>query len=186
MYPISYPVDYPSILPPTASSPTESPTNSPTGPSVDPTVMPTAAPSEWISRSPSISNILTATSPLHVPFYIASGTNSALHNTVPYTFTVCSTGSIYIADCDVDRCLNTYNDQFIRLYSDGKEVAWADQSCYGCAVIDYSNTSDTCHTYTLEQGCYWSFSCTGAFTITLTSYGTQNNTGDDTIISSKF
>ena len=182
MYPISYPVAYPSILPPTASSPTESPTNSPTGPSVDPTVMPTEAPSEWISQSPSIANILTATSPLHVPFYITSGTNSALNNTVPYTFTVCSTGSIYIADCDVDRCLNTYNDQFIRLYSDGKEVAWADQSCYGCAVIDYSNTSDICHTYTLQQGCYSYVQCTGNFTITLASYGAEPSTGDNTIL----
>jgi hypothetical protein len=139
---------------------------------------PSTAPS---AQSPSSTHVIT----LQVPFYSASNTFYATVNTVPYSFTVCSAGSIHIADCDFDRCLANYNDQFIRLYSDGVEVAFNDQSCNSCSTITYYITSDTCHTYTLEQGCYWSFSCTGAFTITLTSYGTQNNTGDDTIISSK-
>jgi hypothetical protein len=116
-----------------------------------------------------------------VPYYSASDTFYATVNTVPYTFTVCSAGSIHIADCDFDRCLATYNDQYIRLYSDGAEVAFNDQSCGSCSAITYYIASDTCHTYTLEQGCYANSLCTGAFTITLTSYGAQNNTRDDII-----
>ena len=127
---------------------------------------------ETPSESPMSTHVIT----LQVPFYNTSDTNSATVNTVPYNFTVCSNGTIRIADCDADRCLSRFNDQFIRLYSDGFQVAWSDDSCYMCSVITYYITSDTCHTYTLQQGCYGSRQCTGAFTITLTSSGTA---GDD-------
>ena len=127
---------------------------------------------ETPSESPMSTHVIT----LQVPFYNTSDTNSATVNTVPYNFTVCSNGTIRIADCDADRCLSRFNDQLIRLYSDGFQVAWSDDSCYMCSVITYYITSDTCHTYTLQQGCYGSRQCTGAFTITLTSSGTA---GDD-------
>ena len=69
------------------------------------------------SESPS-SLVIT----LQVPFYNTSDTFYATVNTVPYTFTV---------------CLTYYNDQFIRLFSDGTLVAANDDSCFGCSVITF-------------------------------------------------
>ena len=138
---------------------------------------PTSSP----TASPLPSYTLTADTPLQVPFYNTSGTNSATANTVPYTFAVCSIGTIRIADCDADRCLSRFNDQLIRLYSDGFQVAWSDDSCYACSVITYYITTDTCHAYTLQQGCYSNLQCSGAFTITLSDGMGQPSTGYYTI-----
>ena len=88
---------------------------------------------------------------------------------MPYTFTACFAGSIYIADCDPVRCLGSSNDQYIRLYVNGMQVASNDDSCSYCSVIDYRTVSATCQTYTLQQGCYGSSQCSGNFTISLMS-----------------
>ena len=168
MYPISYPV---------VSSPTELPT---TVPSQTPTEAPSAG--GWISPSPLSDHLLTATTPLHVPYYSTSGTSSAYVNTVPYTFSVCSAGSIRIADCDPVRCSSTSstNDQYIRLYSNnGYQVAANDDSCRLCSAIYYYIASDACQTFTLQQGCWSSNQCSGNFTITLTSSGAQNTAGHE-------
>ena len=130
-----------------------------------------------IPRSlPSTNYVLTNNTPLHVPYYSTFLTSSATVNTVPYTFTVCIRGDIHIADCDPDRCLSSsYNDQYIRLYSNGVEVAFNDNSCSFCSVIDYRIISDTCQTYTLQQGCYSDIECSGNFTISLITQSAGNN-----------
>ena len=86
---------------------------------------------------------------------------------------------MHIADCDPDRCQSSSNDQLIRLYADGIQVAANDDYCGWCSVIDYSVTSDACQTYTLQQGCFSNLRCSGNFTITLTSSGAQNTTGHE-------
>ena len=126
--------------------------------------------------SPSTNYVLTANTPLHVPYYSTSLTNKATVNTVPYTFTVCNSGNINIADCDTDRCLRVSNDQYIRLYSEGREVAVNDDACSLCSIIKYPIVSDTCQTYILQQGCYSDSLCSGNFTISLTSFPTQSPT----------
>ena len=128
---------------------------------------PTSSP----TAKPFPSNILTANTPLYVPFYSASNTASASVNAVLYTFAVCSAGTISIADCDSSRCLTTLNDQYIRLYSDGTLLAFND---------------DACQVYTLQQGCYSNLQCSGAFTITLSDGMGQPSTGNYTISHNTF
>ena len=171
MYPVSYPVASPSIMAAPASSPTELPT-------IVPSQTPTEAPSAggWISPSPLSGHVLTAATPLHVPYYSISGTSSAYVNTVPYTFSVCSAGSMLIADCDPTRCLSYYNDQLIRLYIDQYHVAFSDDSCSSCSAIYYYIASDACQTFTLQQGCYLNTQCSGNFTITLDSSASGHDT----------
>ena len=132
-----------------------------------PTQTPTSVP---ISQSPTTNQIITVDMPLNVPYYSTSLTVSALYNTVPYTFTACFAGVIRIADCDKDRCNSGSNDQFIRLYSEGREIASNDDFCDYCSVIDYSSYFDTCQTYTLQQGCFSNKACFGIFTITLITF----------------
>ncbi len=142
-----------------------------------PTSSPTASP---------LPSILTANTPLQVPYYSTSNTASATVNTVPYTFTVCSAGNISIADCDFDRCQGGGNDQYIRLYSSGTLLASDDDTCSACSVISYSFASDACQVYTLQQGCYSNLQCSGAFTITLSDGMGQPSTGYYTISHNTF
>lgn len=147
---------------------TETPTEAP---SSNPTQTPTSVP---ISQSPSSIFVITFETPLYVPYYETSSTGSATINTVPYTFTVCSAGDLHISDCGAERCQDGgSNDQYIRLYSNGLEVAYSDDACFLCAAIDYPIVADTCQTYIIQQGCSESNDCSGAFVITLTSFQTQ-------------
>ena len=135
---------------------------------------PTEAPSVLLSQRPSSNYVLTINTPLHVPYYSASYTSSATVNTVPYTFTTCFAGELYIADCNSVRCQSGINDQYIRLYSNGLEVASDDDSCTElCSIINYRIMSATCQTYTLQQGCYSNRGCSGNFTISFTSFPSQ-------------
>ena len=136
----------------------------------------TEAPSVLPSLSPSTNYVITVDTPLHVPYYSASNTNYALFNTVPYTFTVCSAGDIHISDCDPNRCQGGTNDQYIRLFSNGMQVEYNDDSCSYCSAINYPVVSDTCQTYTLQQGCYSDGKCSGSFIITLSSSPTKTPT----------
>ena len=131
-----------------------------------------SAPSGSLNHDSILATTLDFNTQLHVPYYLASNTASATQNIVPYSFTVCSAGYIYIADCDPTRCLNTLNDQYIRLYADGYLVAYSDQYCNSCSGINYYTYSSYCRTYTLYAGCYSSYTCSGNFTITLRSSST--------------
>lgn len=144
--------------------------------------IPTEAPSVFVSQNPSPNYVLTVNTPLHVPYYSTSHTSSATINTVSYTFKVCFESDIHIIDCDPDRCQSGTNDQFIRLYSNGIEVAYNDNSCSFCSVINYRIVSNTCQIYTLQQGCYRDTQCSGNFTITLVSSGART-TGNNAIYS---
>ena len=141
-------------------------------PTRQPTRVPSSSPittRKPTTRSPSSNNVITVNTPIHVPYYSTSLTASATVNTVSYTFTACFAGTIHIADCDSVRCLGSSNDQYIRLYVNGVQVASNDDSCNYCSVIDYRSVSDTCQTYTLQQGCYKNNQCSGNFTISLSN-----------------
>lgn len=160
-------VNDPTALPTTASPSTAWPTTaSPFS------VAPTAS-------TPSSNLVLTVNTPLSVPYYWTSLTSSATVNTVPFTFTVCNAGDIQIADCDPVGCKDGKNDQYIRLYSSGKEIAVNDDagsmnsSCSYCSVINYRIESDTCQIYTLQQGCFGDNECSGYFKISLTVFAAQ-------------
>jgi hypothetical protein len=144
-------------------------------PSKKPTQIPTRIPTTGITNidSPTAppSASLELNIPIHVPYYSTWDTNSANFNTKSFTFRTCASGYIYIADCDPVRCSgSSSNDQYIRLYnSELEEVAYNDNRCGLCSVIDYPTLSDKCHTYTLQQGCKGYNYCSGNFTITLLS-----------------
>ena len=154
-------------------TPTAAPTESSSKAPTEPTLLP--------SQIPSTNYVITVDTPLHVPYYSTSNTNFATSNSVPYTFTVCSAGDIHIADCDPNRCNYDGNDQYIRLYSSGEQVAANDDYCYYCSVIDYSIVSGTCQTYTLQQGCFGNTQCSGSFTITLAAVGVPQTNGNTVI-----
>jgi len=177
LVPSDAPTITPSSIPSSAWLTTTSPSSdSPTTESPLTTRSPSTALSPSTTLSPSTIYVLTANAPLHVPHYSTSDSSSATVNTVPYTFTSCSVGVIHIADCDPDRCDNRQSDQYIRLYTNGEEVAFNDDTCSLCSVIDYPIESDTCLIYILQQGCFGVNKCSGNFTISLTSFPTPTPT----------
>eukprot|EP01036_Dinobryon_divergens_P025135 gene25136-33654_t len=158
----------PSIAPSTDMPTTLAPTSAAPTPVQRPIPTPSSQPITARKTTRTLSNkVITANTPLQVPYYSTSLTASATINAVPYTFTACFAGFIHIADCDPVRCLGGSNDQYIRLYVNGIQVASNDDSCSLCSVIDYLTVSSTCQTYTLQQGCFGSSQCSGNFTISL-------------------
>ena len=123
------------------------------------------------NRESTLAASLVLNKPLHVPYYSTSDTASATVNTVSFTFTTCSSGYLYIADCDPNRCSSSNNDQYIRLYTTLGDLptAVSNDYCNQCSAIGFSQYLLKCRTYTLRQGCFGSSQCSGNFTITLFS-----------------
>eukprot|EP01035_Chromulina_nebulosa_P001810 gene1810-2441_t len=135
--------------------------------------LPTISPSTVPSITPNVSPIFAVPSfsptfYLIIPYFSATLTNSATVNTQSYTFTSCIAGTFYFADCDPGRCPSGSNDQYIRLFINGVEVASNDDSCNYCSTILYTTVSNACQIYTFKMGCFQQNSCTGIFKITIT------------------
>jgi len=120
--------------------------------------------------------------------YSTSNTASATQNTVPCTFTAPPGVTILISDCSSSGCLSKTSDQYIRLTdSSGNQLAYNDDSCSYCSAITYTTPSTgSAQTYTLNQGCYGSKSCTGQFAVSIQStftcpYYTAQSTSTATV-----
>lgn len=99
--------------------------------------------------------------------YVASNTASATKNTVSCSFTVPAGVTFMVADCQSTGCMAGTNDQYIRLYDGAALVASNDDFCSRCSKISFTNSGLTPKTYTLQQGCYGTFSCSGQFVVSV-------------------
>eukprot|EP01034_Spumella_vulgaris_P033929 gene33929-41849_t len=123
----------------------------------DPTSVPTGKPTAY----PSQHN-------LRCPHYTASNTYSATTNTTACSFTAAGGASIAIAGCGCvgDEAFNLYLGSTLVEYDDNGGTC-PGNSGGNCAGFNFvvPGASSTSLTYTIEQGCYSDYTCSGVTTI---------------------
>ncbi|KAJ1437510.1 hypothetical protein B484DRAFT_392710, partial [Ochromonadaceae sp. CCMP2298] len=118
-----------------------------------------------------------------------TGANSARNpNTVSVQQEACPGDVLRFSTCSV-LAAEGLRDHYIRLYLEGTQVAFADQTdcdgagynagalgMCGCAKIDYTYTGADCGTLVLELGCYASRSCQKTATVDIDGGPTAERT----------
>lgn len=102
------------------------------------------------------------------PPYHSENTSYSTVDAIPCLIPdICPGVRLYIIDCSIS-CIG---DQFIRLINqDGIEIMSNDNACEAplnkCSGLYLSPSVNNCVSFTLLQGCYGNFACSGMFNLT--------------------
>ena len=127
---------------------------SPSAPSKSPsyTNPPTRAPSALPTKSPAWS-LAPTMAPFYCDSFSASNTNSAQQNTASCLFQAIGGRTLTVSACSGTTGVCS-GDTYIRLFSNGVQVASNDDSCGLCSGLTYTVPAGSNPTLTLVEGCY--------------------------------